>query len=60
MVFSAVLVDDHEDEGFPLRYRTDGELCKLSCLKSVRKSHLTVIRDLLFAVDCALNTKTQD
>ena len=63
MVFSAMLVDafrDHEDEGFPLRYRTDGELFKPSRLKSVRKSHFTVIRDLLFADDCALNAKTQD
>lgn len=63
MVFSAMLVDafrDHEDEGFPLRYRTDGELFKPSRLKSVRKSHFIVIRDLLFADDCALNAKTQD
>ena len=42
MVFSAMLLDafhDNEDEGFPLRYRTDGELFKLSRLKSVKKSH---------------------
>ena len=63
MVFSAMLLDafhDNEDEGFPLRYRTDGELFKLSRLKSVKKSRHTVIRDLLFADDCALNAKTQD
>ena len=63
MVFSAMLLDafrDDEEESLPVRYRTDGELFKPSRLKSVKKSNKTVIRDLLFADDCALNATTEE
>ena len=47
MVFSATLLDafqDHEEDGIPIRNRTDGELFKLSRLKALKKAHETVVR----------------
>lgn len=38
MVFSATLSQDHEEDGIPIRNRTDGELFKLSRLKALKKS----------------------
>ena len=63
MVFSAMLPEafqEQEEESIPVRYRTNGELFKLSRLKAVKKKvHKTVARDPLFADDCPLSAKTE-
>ena len=61
MVFSAMLTDAFQDckEGIHIRYRTDGGLYKPKRLQAVTKVKETVIRDFLFADDCALNANTE-
>ena len=62
MVFSAMLTDafKHCNDGIHLKYRTDGGLFNLGRLQAVNKVTETVIRDLLFADDCALNAGTAE
>ena len=61
MMFSAMLTDAFRDceDGIHLRYRTDGKLHNLRRLQAVTKVKETVIRDFLFADDCALNASTE-
>ena len=61
MVFSAMLTDAFRDcqDGMHVRYRTDGRLFNLRRLQAVTKVKETVIRDFLFADDCALNASTE-
>ena len=56
MVFSAMLTDafSGEDVGIELRSRTDGGFYKPQRLKAETKIMLDILRDLLFADDCAL------
>ncbi len=42
-----------------IRYRTDGGLFYLRCLKAVCKVKETIAREVLFADDCALNPSTE-
>ncbi len=56
MMFSAMLSDASQNSslGVSLRYRTDGKLFNLGRLQAVTKIKQIVLRDLLFADDCAL------
>ncbi|XP_037783545.1 uncharacterized protein LOC119579712 [Penaeus monodon] len=60
-VFSVMLIDAFRDcqDGMHVRYRTDGGLFNLRCLQDVTKVKETVIKDFLFADDCALNADTE-
>ena len=61
MIFLAMLKDAIRDceDGIHLRYRTNCKLHSLRLLQAVTKVKETVIRDLLFADDCALNAITE-
>ena len=61
MVFSAMLTDAFKDcnEGIHIRYRTDKGLFNQKRMLAVTKVKETVVRDLLFADDCALCAETE-
>ena len=62
MVFAAMLTDAFQnyEDGIPLRYRTDERIFNLRRLQAITKVKETVIRDFLFADDCALNASTEE
>ena len=57
LMFSVMLQDafHHSEDGICIIYQTDGKLHNQHCLKAVTKVKQTVIRDFLFADDCAIN-----
>jgi len=63
-LFSAMLTDALQDaEGgihLRMRYRSDGCLFNLRRMQAVTKVKETVIRDFLFADDCAVNASTEE
>ncbi len=61
MVFSAMTTDTFREsqDGLCIRYRGDGGLFNLRHLKAVTKVKETVVIELLFADNCALNGSTE-
>ena len=61
LMFLAMLQDafHHPKDGICIIYQTDGKLHNQCHLKAVTKVKQTVIRDFLFAYDCALNVTSE-
>ena len=61
LMFLAMLQDafHHSEDGICIIYQTDGKLHNQCHLRAVMKVKQTVIRDLLFADDCALNATSK-
>nr|VZI50902.1 unnamed protein product [Spirometra erinaceieuropaei] len=61
LMFSAMLMDICRDErpGIHIAYRTDGQLLSRRRLHIYSRISTTAVHELLFAIDCALNTVSE-
>ncbi|BHF68406.1 hypothetical protein SprV_0301144000 [Sparganum proliferum] len=62
LMFSAMLMDAYRDErpGIRIAYRTDGQLLNQRRLQFQSRVSTTMVHELLFADDCALNTTSEE
>ncbi|BHF65510.1 hypothetical protein SprV_0200852200 [Sparganum proliferum] len=62
LMFSAMLMDAYRDErpGIRIAYRTDGQLLNQRPMHFQSRVSTTTVHELLFAVDCALNTTSEE
>ncbi|BHF76209.1 hypothetical protein SprV_0501930700 [Sparganum proliferum] len=62
LMFSAMLMDAYRDErpGIRIAYRTDGQLLNQRRMHFQSRVSTTMVHDLLFADDCALNTTSEE
>nr|VZI29402.1 unnamed protein product [Spirometra erinaceieuropaei] len=62
LMFSAMLMDAYRDErpGIRIAYRTDGHLLNQRRMHFQSRVSTTVVHELLFADDCALNTTSEE
>ena len=62
IIFSAMLQDAFRNcsSGVMIRFRSDGGIFNLQRLKAQTKVSLLLLRELLFAEDCALIAHTED
>ncbi|BHF76310.1 hypothetical protein SprV_0501940800 [Sparganum proliferum] len=63
LMFSAMLMDAYRDErppGIRIAYRTDGQLLNQRRMHFQSRVSATMVHELLFADDCALNTTSEE
>ncbi|BHF72900.1 hypothetical protein SprV_0401597100 [Sparganum proliferum] len=59
--FSAMLLDAYRDKhpGIRIAYRTDGHLLNSRRMRAPTRLSMSIVHDLLFTDDCALNSTTE-
>nr|VZI24079.1 unnamed protein product [Spirometra erinaceieuropaei] len=62
LMFSAMLMDAYRDDrpGIRITYRTDGHLLNQQWMNFQSRVSTTIVREILFADDCALNNTSEE